>query len=228
MSVEATTCFSSSVLDIAHLHQLDDSELIEQSGDIPAGARADELTLNRFSDEDLMSQVRDGDKEALTILFRRYARSVFHVGNRILRDAAEAEDLLQDVFVFVSQRASFFDPAKGSAISWVIQIACHRSLDRRRYLNTRNHYHVEEFRDDVLYRPHQESTVNGIGCRELLNKFRDELTPDQRQTLELHFFEGYTFHEIAGKTGQTLGNVRHHHYRGLERLRALVLPRKRD
>jgi RNA polymerase sigma-70 factor (ECF subfamily) len=60
----------------------------------------------------------------------------------------------------------------------------------------------------------------------LLNRLREQLSAEQRQTLELHFFEGYTFHEIAEKTGQTFGNVRNHYYRGLERLRSCVFPEK--
>jgi len=78
---------------------------------------------------------------------------VLNVGNRILRDDAEAEDLMQDVFVYLSQRAHLFDPAKSSAISWIIQVAYHRAFDRRRYLTKRNHYAVQEFQDG-LHGPH--------------------------------------------------------------------------
>lgn len=224
MSSEATACFSNPITDILPTEK--SPSQFETNVELSRSGHADGSTI--LSDENLVVQVREGSREALTFLFRRHAHTVLNVATRILRDEAEAEDLLQDVFVFVAQRATLFDPTKSSVVSWIIQVAYHRAIDRRRYLSRRNHYEAQEFRDDVLYWPHQESIVNGIGCRGLLNKFRHELTPDQRQTLELHFFEGYTFHEIAGKTGQTLGNVRHHHYRGLERLRALVLPRKRD
>ena len=180
------------------------------------------------SDEDLMRQVQVGGKEALALLFRRHSRSVLNVGNRILRDNAEAEDLLQEIFLFVYQKALLFDPAKGSAISWIIQLTYHRGINRRKYLNTRQHYGTLEFQEEFQRPTGAPTALDQIASRELLNQFRAELNAEQRQILELHFFEGYTFHEIAGKTGQTLGNVRHHYYRGLERLRSFVFPKKRD
>lgn len=226
MNIEAALYFSNTATDLVSTEK-PKSQFVSQFEN-KHSKESLPVTKASDADEELMSQFQSGDKAALTLLFRRHARYVLNVGNRILRDCAEAEDLLQEVFVFVAQRAHLFDPAKSSALSWIIQVAYHRAFDRRRYLNQRNHYDVQEFQDDLHGLRHSESTVDTIGCRDLLRKFQDELTPEQRQTLELHFFQGYTFHEIAGKTGQTLGNVRHHYYRGLERLRARVLPGKRD
>jgi RNA polymerase sigma-70 factor (ECF subfamily) len=179
-------------------------------------------------DEDLINQVSNGSKEALALLFRRHAQSVFNVASRILRDEAEAEDLLQELFLFVFQKANLFDRTKSTAVSWIIQMTYHRAIDRRRYLHARRHYDVQEFVEERQQPTALQTSIDEITARSLLATLRDELAPDQLQTLELHFFEGYTFHEIAEKTGQTLGNVRHHHYRGLERLRSFVFPKKRD
>lgn len=85
--------------------------------------------VQESSDEDLLVQVSNGNKEALSILFQRHARPVFNVARRILRDASEAEDLLQELFLFIFQKASLFDATKGSAASWIIQMAYHRSID---------------------------------------------------------------------------------------------------
>jgi RNA polymerase sigma-70 factor (ECF subfamily) len=91
------------------------------------------------SDEGLLLQVANGNKEALSILFRKHARAVHSVARRILRDDYEAEDLLQELFLFIFQQAKVFDTAKGSAASWIIQMAYHRAIDRRRYLGFRQH-----------------------------------------------------------------------------------------
>ena len=67
--------------------------------------------------------------------------------------------------------------------------------------------------------PHYDQTVEGLFGRNGWKKVVEELTGDQRETLRLHFFEGFTFTEIAEKLGQSYANVRNHHYRGLEKLR---------
>ena len=167
-----------------------------------------------------------GSKEALSTLFQRHARHVFNVAQRILKDTSEAEDLLQDLFLFVFQKAQLFDPAKASAASWIIQMTYHRALDRRRYLDSRHHYNHQEFKEDQFHGTRGQALIDQVTARTLLNKLRENLSTEQRQTLELHFFEGFSFHEIAEKTGQTHGNIRNHYYRGLERLRSHIFMEK--
>lgn len=178
------------------------------------------------SDEDLLLQVSNGGKEALSVLFGRHAQAVYNVARRILKDDSEAEDLLQELFLFIFQKARTFDPAKASAASWIIQMTYHRAIDRRRYLGFRQHYNTEQLDEDRLIGNRGQISINELAGRDVLNKLRKELSADQRQTLELHFFEGYSFREIAEKTGETIGNIRNHYYRGLERLRSHIFPGK--
>jgi RNA polymerase sigma-70 factor (ECF subfamily) len=182
--------------------------------------------VQESSDEILLVLVGHGDKEALSLLFQRHARAVHGVARRILRDDPEAEDLLQELFLFIFQKAQTFDAAKSSASSWIIQMAYHRAIDRRRYLSSRQHYKAQELDEDRLIGHRGQISINELAGKTLLNKLRKELSPEQQQTLELHFFEGYNFHEIAEKTGQTFGNVRNHYYRALERLRSHIFPGK--
>src|ERR1700744_5131386 len=92
------------------------------------------------SDENLLAALKHSDREALGELFRRYSRLAFSIGFRILRDAGEAEELVQDVFLFLYQRAELFDEKKGAAKAWLVQVAYHRSLDRQEYLHRRDFY----------------------------------------------------------------------------------------
>jgi RNA polymerase sigma-70 factor (ECF subfamily) len=177
-------------------------------------------------DDQLMEQVRDGSRDALALLFRRHTRAVRNVAYRILRDEAEADDLVQEVFLFLFQKAALFDPSKGSASSWIIQIAYHRAINRRHYLTVRQHYDPHELEEQRLGAGERRLFVDAVVARTFLNRLREQVSNEQRQTLEFHLFDGYTFREIAEKTGQTLGNVRNHYYRGLERLRACVFPQK--
>jgi RNA polymerase sigma-70 factor (ECF subfamily) len=180
-----------------------------------------------FVDEDLLEAVAQGSKDALGHLFRRHGRAVFNVAWRILRDTSEADDLRQDVFLYVFERAKLFDAGKGTASSWIMQVTYHRAIDRRRYLVSRQHYDAQQFDEQqtpVGIAPSSSDTIDG---KAILSRLRRELSSDQRETLELHFFEGYSLREIAEKNGQSVGNVRHHYYRALERLRSHLFPQKR-
>ncbi len=192
----------------------------ERSGAIPADQ------LKESSDDLLLNRVAQGDREALSVLFRRHAHVVFSVACRILRDESEAEDLLQELFLFLFQKAAIFDAEKSSGASWIIQMAYQRAIDRRRYLDVRHHYSVEELDEERSPATRGQVSIDQIAGKALLDRLREEISTEQRQTLELHFFEGYSFREIADKTGQTLGNIRNHYYRGIERLRSYVFPAK--
>jgi|SRR3984885_12065011 RNA polymerase sigma-70 factor (ECF subfamily) len=176
------------------------------------------------SDEALITQLCTGDCEALAVLFQRYARLTRTVASRILGDAAEAEDLVQDLFLFIQRKCAIFDSSKSTARSWIVQMAYHRALDRRRYLKARQFYTdaaVEENDTHAVGTPTSESDYSAevVFGRNGLEKILSSLSRDQRETLRLHFFEGYTFTEISEKLGQPLGNVRHYYYRALQKLR---------
>jgi RNA polymerase sigma-70 factor (ECF subfamily) len=186
-----------------------------------------------ISDELLLRQVRDGKKEALALLFRRHARAVRNVAYRILRDEAEADDLVQEIFLFIFRKAALFESAHGPASSWIFQVVYHRAFDRRRYLNSRHFYASQELADTSFHladprkeTPFHERSMEGILGKRLMEKFNTRLTPEQRETIQLYFFEGYKFKEIAELTGRSLTNVRQHYYRGLEQMRKYVLPGK--
>jgi len=177
------------------------------------------------TDELLLEQTAKGSKEALGLLFRRYRRSVLSVASRILRNGTEAEDLCQEVFILLFQKAKLFNPGKSSASSWIIQVAYHRAMNRRKYLAHRRHYDALEF-DEQQIADSLRPMIDQITARNLLSRLGEQLSDEQRNTFELHFFEGYSLREIAEKTNQKIGNVRHHFYRGLERLRSNLLPIK--
>jgi RNA polymerase sigma-70 factor (ECF subfamily) len=182
------------------------------------------------SDEALISRICQGDKDALASLFRRYARIVRGVAYRVLRDASEADDLLQDIFLLVHRLCGTFDVSKGSARFWILQMTYRRAISRRRYLTSRHFYtHVgldqaaDQMADISVKTGRPHDPMNGILERkEALQSWFAELSESQRQTLHLFFFEGYTFDEIAAKLGQTVGNARNHYYRGLEKLRKQI------
>jgi RNA polymerase sigma-70 factor (ECF subfamily) len=182
------------------------------------------------SDETLISRIVEGNREALGVLFRRHARIVRGVAYRVLRDPSEADDLLQDVFLLIHRLSGTFDPSKGPARFWILQMTYRRAISRRRYLSARHYYNrlnvegaAEEPGRVLTNLDHSEnSMIQGYERKQALEGWDRDLSDSQRKTLHLFFFEGYTFEEIATKLGQSVGNARNHYYRGLEKLRKQI------
>src|SRR5579863_3828755 len=93
----------------------------QPSGREGVSAKTEELADT--PDEDLLAFVQAGNCDALGVLFRRFAHPVRNVGQRILRDKAEADDLVQEVFLYIHRKSTLFDDSKGSARSWIIQVS---------------------------------------------------------------------------------------------------------
>jgi RNA polymerase sigma-70 factor, ECF subfamily len=201
-----------------------------RENDKPADAADSSLLGPSPSDETVIEEICHGSKEALSILFRRYGRTVRGVAYNVLRDAAESDDLLQDIFILVHRLCGTFDSSKGPARFWILQMTYRRAISRRRYLTSRHYYtHLEL--DQVASRlgdplaesgRFEDSMDRALDQREALQSWFAELSESQRQTLHLFFFEGFTFEEIAAKLGQTVGNARNHYYRGLDKLRKQI------
>jgi RNA polymerase sigma-70 factor, ECF subfamily len=183
------------------------------------------------TDEFLLSRLLNGDLEALACLFRRYATLVHAIARRILRHPTEAEDLVQDLFLFIHWKCGIFDDSKSSARSWIVQMAYKRAIERRRYLTTRHFYTHSDVESDYCQVAGVSTTEDDYSAetvfgRNGLEKVLGSLSEDQRKTLCLYFFDGYSLAEISAKLAQPLGNVRHHYYRGLDKLRKQMFGRK--
>lgn len=203
-----------------------DSQTIEEPVDRSTAASESDYLLVR---------VQQADSHALAQLFDKYSRLVFSIGNRVLRSPTEAEDLVQDVFLFLWSRSKLFVPGKRSAHEWIIRVIYHRAFDRRRYLMTRLAYNNgnegnvarDNNRDgdgDRVSRlaSNEKNFGELLYWQSYLENAFEELSSDQRNTLTLFFYEGYTLAEISQKVGQPLMNIRNYYYRGLKRLEKYV------
>jgi RNA polymerase sigma-70 factor (ECF subfamily) len=164
----------------------------------------------------LVARIRAGDQQAMSELYDRYSKVVYAVALRVLQDAAGAEDVLQDVFLQLWRSPDAFDASRGSLAAWLAVIARHRSIDRLR--KRRPETNIE---DCVI--------ASGLDLRDeteralLIEKVRGALasmSPEQRQAMELAFFQGLTHTEIAEKTGEPLGTIKTRIRSGLQQLRA--------
>jgi RNA polymerase sigma-70 factor (ECF subfamily) len=162
------------------------------------------------------------DPGDLDFLFTHYAGLVLGIARRVLGNNSEAEEVLQEVFFYVYERSQLFDPAKGSRKAWLVQIALSRSLDRKSYLLRRGFYSgvdIGSLADSLASKIDLEhETESRLNQRNLERAFA-ELPEKQRRTIDCFYFRGLELTEISALLHESLGNVRHHLYRGLKRLR---------
>jgi RNA polymerase sigma-70 factor, ECF subfamily len=187
--------------------------------------------LKNLGDDELMAHLQNGCNDALAVLFNRYYRLVISIALRIVRDPGEAEDVMQSVFLEIFKSAVQFDPARGTTKVWILQYAYHRAINRKQHLNARKFYNQTDLEEIENRMPETTPTLGRFTQTELKHLLQQglaTLNSPQKRVVELASYEGLSMSEIAGKTGDTLSNVRHHYYRGLQKLRSFVgLPENR-
>lgn len=171
------------------------------------------------SDEELADQLRSGNADALTVLFKRYGSLLFGIARRILRSDAEAEDAVQQIFLDVFRFIHQFDPGKGTFKTWLLMFAYHRSFNSRRSQIANRFFCTDPFEEGL---PELVSCSSGSSTAEttiLVAQILSKLQPRQRRTIELVYYEGLTAEEVSIRTGESVRVVRHNLYRGLDKLR---------
>ncbi len=182
--------------------------------------------LQNVPDPELIRQLRSGNNDAFAVIVDRYQRLVLTVALRIVKEECEAEDVVQTVFLEVFKNVGKFDASRGTLKVWLLQYAYSRSINRRRYLEHRQHYSQLELNDaeaenysadDVRF----DRLSPGETSR-FVRQALKALNPKQQSAIELVYFEGLTLEEAAQRTGETLSSMRHHYYRGLMKLREFI------
>ena len=176
-----------------------------------------------LDDEAVMRRIQRGDLEAFEVLFDRHSSLVLRVGALLFRNATDAEDLVQEVFLYLFRRSHVFDPSKGSVRSWLVQVTYSRAFN---YRKSRNGHCQEGPRSEEMLQlqltdpgPDPEELAGLALWRSYFLKAFSSLREEQRKTMQMYFYEGYTLQEISQKTGYSFPSVRNHVYRGVEQLR---------
>src|SRR6266849_1354394 len=179
--------------------------------------------IARAADEDLIDLLRRGSNEALTVLFDRYHRLVFHVALRIVRDPGEAEDVVQTVFLSIFRAVANFDRRKGPVRVWLLQYAYHRALHRKRHLSANQFYRWEELEAAMEVGAARAYLGDSRENVRLVDQLLGQLKPRQRSVLELTYYEGLTAEEVAHRLNQSVHVVRHDLRRSLATFRGAML-----
>jgi RNA polymerase sigma-70 factor (ECF subfamily) len=164
----------------------------------------------------LIRRLTRGDHKALGEFYDLYAGLVNGLAIRILRDPAEAEDTVQEVFVQVWRQAARFDPSRGTPEAWLCTMARTRALDRLRKRTSRRE-EPEQAQAGTSQAPRNEEAL-------AVRRALDELPQEQRRALELAYYEGLTQSEIAERLGEPLGTVKTRIRTAMIRLRGVLGP----
>jgi len=185
---------------------------------------AETATAQQIADREMIARIGRGDQSAFDALYDRLSGPLYSLALRMLGDAADAQEALQDVFLQIWSRAGAYDPQQSSVFSWSVLLTRSRVIDRLRARGRRLRVLVDVEEDpteaaDASTAESVADTVNkddeAVRVRSILNN----LPSEQREVIELAFFTDLTHHEIATRLGQPLGTVKARIRRGLLKLR---------
>jgi len=170
--------------------------------------------------DDLLRRVARGDENAFSQLYEMLAPRVFGLARRVLRDPAQAEEVAQEALVEVWRTAARFDPAKGSATSWVLTITHRRAVDRVRsaQAGADRERRVLAASGETPYDDVVETVTSNLEQQQVRRCLKG-LTDLQREAITLAYYDGFTYREVAEKLDTALPTIKTRMRDGLIRLR---------
>jgi RNA polymerase sigma-70 factor (ECF subfamily) len=174
-------------------------------------------------DGELINRITGGDTEAFELLYDRHRAAAYGLALRMLAEPPAAEDVVQEAFLTVWRQAASYGPARGTVRAWLLAIVHHRAIDylRRRALREDRQDNIEDMALPAESADTWElarQNVEGQQVRDALQ----QLPPDQRRSILLAYFGGYTQDEIARKLGVPLGTVKGRLRIGLQKMRGYL------
>jgi RNA polymerase sigma-70 factor, ECF subfamily len=187
----------------------------------------DKPTASQEEDIDLLRRLTLRDEQALLTLYHKYQRLVYSLALRVLKEEPEAQELLQEVFLHVWEKASMFDRERGSFDAWLVTLTHHRAIDVLRTRRYKQRATEDRVDPDVLAGMSTENTIlDRTGLTESIEKDErekvrlamEEISTEQKQVLELAYYEGYSQSEIAELLKIPLGTVKTRMRQGMIKL----------
>ncbi len=181
------------------------------------------LARSEPPDDELIAALARRDLGALEVLYDRYGKLAFSLAYRILGDRGSAEDAVQDGFLSIWRQAQSYRRERGSAKTWLMAVVRNRSIDKlRSHAASGAAVPLEELPDDVDAAPGVWQQVWAGMRGETVRDALDRLPVEQKKSIELAYFSGYSQSEIAELMGVPLGTVKGRMRIGLQKLKALL------
>ena len=188
-----------------------------------------EYAANPEEEAGWIQAIANGDRNAFRLLHERYRAILFFTIHKVLGNYEDSEDVLQEVYAKIWSKAHLFDSERGKPLTWATTMARNRAIDRyrskqrRSSLGERYENQIDVERDRGYCTTEQDVIDNETSS--VLRSAVLELTPGQREAIDLAYFGGLTQNEVAERTGQPLGTVKARIRRGIERLEKKVRDR---
>ncbi|HZW70759.1 MAG TPA: sigma-70 family RNA polymerase sigma factor [Hanamia sp.] len=165
------------------------------------------MTLKfKYTEQELISRLKNNDQSSFTYLYDHYSAAIYGIIYKMIKDHELSEDVLQETFVKVCYNIKSYDSAKGRLFTWVVSIARHQTIDT---INSKSHRNHSKNLNDDYFNSLQSNTnvfsgLDGIGIRKHVSCLKNE----QKQIIDLAYFEGYTREEISKELRIPLGTVK--------------------
>jgi RNA polymerase sigma-70 factor (ECF subfamily) len=184
------------------------------------------MDYTRFSDETLLHLIARSQEDALSELYNRYSRLVYSVALNSLADSVRAEEVTQDVFVRVWEKANTYSAEQGRVVNWLTSISRHRSIDLFRQTRSRQgNLQITWQEVEASDRPDSHNVeweVDLMQRQERIQFAVAQLPSEQKQALGMAFFQGLSHPQIADALGEPLGTVKTRIRLGMQKLRILL------
>lgn len=181
-----------------------------------------EICPQDLTDEQLMAMIQNRQSEAIGFLHDRYSSMIKALIMKVLHNEAESDDMLQEIFMEIWDRAASYDPEKGKALGWMITLSRRRAIDRLRkreaYCRMEDRLTEASKQNPQESHAHVEEDIAHAEMREHLNRVLVTLPPAQQQVIQLAFYKGMSQREIAAHTGIPLGTIKTRIELGLKKI----------
>jgi RNA polymerase sigma-70 factor (ECF subfamily) len=186
------------------------------------------LNSSEVTDEQLMARIQVRDESALGAMYHRHTPILRTVIARVVHNESDVDDLLQEVFLEMWNRAQSYDETKGKVLGWLVTLARRRAIDRVRrrqaYARAEERLRLETEHEPHMTRHHGvEDDVNAADRSEVFRRLLAALPPAQREALHLAYYRGLSQREIAAKTGIPLGTIKTRLELAVRKIRTAIL-----
>ncbi len=179
-----------------------------------------------LTDEHLMAMIKARRTDFFEMLYDRHAPILKSVVMKVINNDAEADDLLQEIFMEIWNRADSYDEHKGRPLGWIITLARRRAIDRLRKCqsrcDTQNRFQVEQEQQPHAWIKDGDEDIHSADLRALLQQLLESLPVAQREALEMAYYKGMSQREIARQTGIPLGTIKTRIELGLKKITAAM------
>ena len=179
--------------------------------------------IGEVSDAQLVTSIARYSEIALAEVYRRHGGAVYGLARRVLNNASEAEDVTQEVFLRLWNQPDRFDPGRGTLRSFLLTQSHGRAVDAVRSLNARRLRESGEARRTATAEYDMQHEVWDLAVADQVARALGDLPDDERRAIELAYFDGHTYVEVADLLGQPEGTVKSRIRNGMRRMRALLV-----